>query len=219
MCKSAKSTDPCSAPLWIILTFTLNLLAGLGGLGVVPQSALFFYLNGNYISVISWFAFISSYYDTSNLTSFVKIRSAKLAFWNVFYCTCITAILHHWKKNVFARWYTWPWTLKHCGPEGKLTVSAFILPNANALLAFRIFSWKLVFMHNSPFNVNGKLLNLSSTNLPWEQQKSYVLLFDLYSSAKCKLLHALHSFSLSSNGCFSTFPLLAAKSFVSCCTL
>ena len=69
-----------------------------------------------------------------------------------------------------------PWTLKHCGPEGKLTISVFILPNANALLAFRIFSWKLVFMHNSPFNVNGKLLNLSSTNLPWEQQKSYVLL-------------------------------------------
>ena len=109
------------------------------------------------------------------------------------------------EKNVFARWYTWPWTLKHCGPEGKLTISVFILPNANALLAFRIFSWKLVFMHNSPFNVNGKLLNLSSTNLPWEQQESYVLLFDLYSSAKCKLLHALHSLSLSPNETFLRF--------------
>ena len=120
---------------------------------------------------------------------------------------------------MFTRWYTWSWTLKHYDPEGNLAVSAFILPNANAPLTFRIFSWKLVFMHNSLFNVSRKSLNLFSTNLPWEQQESYVLLFDLYSSAKCKLLHALHSFSLSSNECFSTFPLLEAKSFVSCCTL
>ena len=153
----------------------------------------------------------------------MKIRSAKLAPWNAFYCTYITAILHHWKKNVFARWYTWPWTLKNCGPEGKLTVSAFILPNANAPLTFRIFSWKLVLNScsriSSSFNVSEKLSNLSSTNLLWEQQESYVLLFDLYSSAKCKLLHALHPLSLSPNECFSTCSLLAAKSFVSCCML
>jgi len=109
----------------------------------------------------------------------VKIRSAKLASWNVFYCKCITAILHHW-KNVFARWCTWPWTLKHCDHEGNVIVSAFILPNANAPLTFRIFSWTFVLNSCSciisSFSVSEKSLNLSSTNLPWEQQESYILL-------------------------------------------
>ena len=153
----------------------------------------------------------------------MKIRSARLAFWNVFYCTFITAILHHWKKKRICGMIYLTVNLKTLRFRKKVDSFCFHTTNANALLTFRIFSWKLV-LNSCPhvdnsFDVSGKSLNLSSTNLPWEQQESYVLLCDLYSSERCKLLRALHSFSLSSNECFSTFPLLEAKSFVSCRTL
>ena len=90
------------------------------------------------------------------------------------------------------------------------------------LLTFRIFSWTFMLNScsriNSSFDVSGKLSNLSSTNLSWEQQKAYVLL-STYTNLQNVNFYTPTSLISISQWNFSTFSLLAAKSFASCCTL